>query len=148
MLDRAKPHGDRVRYTERTQCAPTITPVIVASRHSVGMSDMNQLARNRIVLLVILPVLAALATLALPAAAQEAPPPTTTVTVTADGQLVITATKSAAVTDLPVTGHGNDAASGSEALALRHTLLTVVVLLAAAAMALGGIGILWCYERR
>jgi hypothetical protein len=101
---------------------------------------MSRSVRNRMVAILVL--LAALGSFALPVVAQG---PATTATIAVSDQA--TATEPVAVTDLPVAGHGY-AASDADALALRHMVLTVLVLLAAAAMARGGIGLLWRYERR
>lgn len=99
---------------------------------------MSRSVRNRVVMMLVL--LAALASLGLPAAAQES--------VATGGEAATSATETVSVTNLPVAGHGEREPSDAGALALRHTIMTVVVLLAAAAMALGGIGVLWRYERR
>jgi hypothetical protein len=85
-------------------------------------------------------LLAAWVALALPAAAQ-------TTTAPAAGPTVA-ATETAVVTGLPSTGHGIPEPSDAGALALRHAAMTVLVLLAAAAAALGGVAVLGRYERR
>ena len=53
------------------------------------------------------------------------------------------------VTDLPETGRGyGHAEEGTAAVALDQAVITVLVLLAAAMLALGGIALVWRYDRR
>jgi len=100
---------------------------------------MRRPARNRMALAMAV-LMAAWVALALPAAAQMTPAP--------GAESTVTVTETTVVTGLPVTGHGVREPSDAETLALRHTLMTVLVLLAAAAAALGGLAILGRYERR
>lgn len=100
---------------------------------------MSRTVRNRMV--VMLALIVALAAFGLPAIAEAS-------IASGGGEVAASATETAAVTDLPVAGHGERESSGSSSIALQHSAMTVLVLLAAAAMALGGIGLLWRYERR
>lgn len=100
---------------------------------------MSRTVRNRMV--VILVLLAALASIGLPAVAQES-------IASGGGEAAVSATETVAVTNLPVAGHGEREPSDAGSLALHHSVITILVLLAAAAMALGGIGLFWRYERR
>ena len=92
-------------------------------------------------MVVMLALIAALVSFGLPAIAQAS-------IASSGGEVAVTATESAAVTNLPVAGHGERGSSDASSLALQHTAMTVLVLLAAAAMSLGAIGLLWRYERR
>lgn len=103
---------------------------------------MTRATHSRFVV-VLLVVLAAMLAFGAPASAQsaavQAGPSVTAEADTTDEQ----------VTDLPTTGRGHQAPPvETQHLAIGQTLTTVVVLLAAAALALGGIGVLWRYERR
>ncbi len=92
-------------------------------------------------MIVMLVLLAALVMFGLPAIAQAS-------IASGGGDAAVTATETVAVTGLPVAGHGERDSSDAGSVALHHTAMTVLVLLAAAAMSLGAIGLLWRYERR
>ncbi len=100
---------------------------------------MSRTVRNRMV--VMLALLVALVSFGLPAIAQAS-------IASGGDQAAVSATETVAVTDLPIAGHGEHESSDAGSIALHHTAMTVLVLLAAAAMALGAVGLLWRYERR
>lgn len=100
---------------------------------------MSRTVRNHMV--VMLALVTALVSFGLPALAQPS-------IAAGGGEAAVTATEAADVTDLPVAGQGAHESRDVSSIALHHTAMTVLVLLAAAAMALGGIGLLWRYERR
>jgi hypothetical protein len=100
---------------------------------------MSRTVRNRMI--VVLALLVALVALGLPAIASAS-------VASGGGEVAVSATETVAVTDLPVAGHGERESSDAAGIALHHTVMTVLVLLAAAAMALGAIGLLWRYQRR
>jgi hypothetical protein len=53
------------------------------------------------------------------------------------------------VTNLPETGRGHGSkADDAEVMALHQMLMTILVLSAAAVLALGGIALVWRYDRR
>jgi hypothetical protein len=56
--------------------------------------------------------------------------------------------ESAAVTDLPETGRGTAQTVDATTAALDQAVTTVLVLLAAATLSLGGIALMWRYDRR
>lgn len=97
---------------------------------------MSRTVRNRMVV-----VLALLVTFGLPAIAQAS-------IASGGDKAAVSATETVAVTDLPAAGHGEHESSDAGSIALHHTAMTVLVLLTAAAMSLGAIGLLWRYERR
>lgn len=107
--------------------------------------DMKRSVHNRFVVLILL-LLAMIASAMSPAifqvaAAQETP--ATTAVSTAPSEQP-EESETAEVTDLPETGRGH----GSDSLAVHHMLMTMLVLIAAAVAALGGIAIFWQYQRR
>ncbi len=92
-------------------------------------------------MVMMLALIAAMASFGLPGIAQAS-------IASGGGEVAVTATETARVTDLPVAGHGERDSSDASGIALYHFAMTVLVLLAAAAMSLGAIGLLWRYERR
>jgi hypothetical protein len=100
---------------------------------------MSRSVRTRVI--VMLALLVTLASFGLPAIALAS---------LAGGgdEVAVTATETVAVTGLPVAGHGERESSDAGSIALHHTAMTVLVLLAAAVLGLGAIGLLWRYERR
>jgi hypothetical protein len=103
-------------------------------------------AHNRIVVLVLV-ALAILMAMGVPAAVRDAGAQTTSTATTV--ATVVDTDDDAEVTDLPSTGRGQSPkASGSGLIAVDQMVTTVLVLLASAVFALGGIGVLWRYERR
>ncbi len=90
--------------------------------------------------------LATLVSLALPATALDAAaqddPASTAVATTSDAA-------DDEVTELPSTGRGYGIERSEQgSMAVEQMLITVVVLLGAAAFALGGVALLWGHERR
>lgn len=97
------------------------------------------MVRNRMT--VVLALLMALGSIGLPGVVQAS-------SASGSGDAAVTATETEPVTGLPVAGHGDHESSDAGTIALHHTAMTVLVLLAAAALALGGIGLIGRYERR
>ena len=118
-----------------------------ASSSMVG-GTMKRSIHNRSVVLALL-LIAMLSVAVMPAAAQEGGDPGESASVTQSAETPEANGDDASdVTELPTTGrgHGQDAtATASEKLAIHQMLTTILVLVAAA---LGGIAILWSYERR
>lgn len=65
----------------------------------------------------------------------------TTIEATAEGE-------ASSVTNLPETGRGTGKADDAGVMALHQMLMTILVLSAAAVLALGGIALVWRYDRR
>ena len=99
---------------------------------------------NRSVVLVLL--LVTLLTIAVkPAAAEESAAPVERALVAQSAETTeVTGDDTSDVRELPTSGHGHDT-TASENFAINQMLTTILVLVAAA---LGGIAILWSYERR